>query len=135
MDKSLEENIKRYFQSIYLKPNRALEIRKVGLNNNGRMRVLLYASAGTDLKDYAIYFQRGNEPVRCFFRFPQENSTMISDGYICVYIDNMNRNAVMNGKPIKTFHMDYNDDVVQGINQNGFRAYLINISLTAEVRI
>lgn len=136
MDKSLEDNIKRYLQAIYLKPNRALEIRKVGLNNNGRMRILLYASAGTDLKDYAVYFQNNNnEPVRCFFRFPQENSIILSDGYICVYVDNTNRNAVMNGNAIRTFHMDYGDDVVKDIIHNGYKACLIKISLTNEVRI
>lgn len=127
----MNDNIYEYIRS---RMEKKMEIRRAGKNNNGTERILLYATKGTRLHDYAIYDStyddEGNESNkwRHFYRFPKDE-IMEEDGYVCLYTDDSKTTAYIGGEKIKTFHMGLNNEKI--FNKNGDKIFLIKISETS----
>ena len=98
----LEDDLKKFFEIMNSSKERKMVLKRVGRNKNGKERMLFYATAGTNLGDYAVYNNTPNS-CSCFFRFRDE--LMKEDVYVCLFVDDSKSYATMSGRKIKTYHM------------------------------
>ena len=124
----LEEQIKKYIKITSYKEKKVV-IRKVGRNASGSERILLYATAGVDLRDYAVCIssynraERNYQIYRYFYHFT-DNKKIEEDSYICLFTDSLDTKALMNGQRIRTYHMMENGNILH----QGDKVVLIKIS-------
>lgn len=129
----LEDDLNNFIKLMSSSKEKKMVMKKVGKNTNEKERILFYATAGTNLNDYAVYDttydENGNisNKLRHFYRFPA-NEIMKEDGYVCLFVDNSNSFATMNGQRIKTFHMNLENETI--FNKDLDKVYLIKIAET-----
>lgn len=129
----LEDDLNSFIKLMSSSKEKKMVIQKVGENTNGKERILFYATAGTNLNDYAVYDTTYDEKenvsnkMRHFYRFP-EDEIMEEDGYVCLFVDDSNTQATVDGQRIKTFHMGLHNMTI--FNDSIDKVYLIKIDET-----
>ena len=114
---SLEEQVLKYQKMITSYKEKKVVIKKVGRNASGAERILLYATAGIDLRDYAVCIssfnrtRRDYQIYRYFYHFT-DTQKLQEDSYICLFTDSSDGIALMNGKRIRSYHMMENGNIL-----------------------
>lgn len=126
-----------YFDDIVKKSESKLVLKRAGIQPGSREeRLLFWASKGTQLSDYAFYdstYDNEGNPTnvwRHFFRFPDH--VMEDNGYICVYTNDVDVSARMDGKRILTYKMGLGENI---LNENGDKVFVIKIRSTVSYEL
>lgn len=107
----LDDEIKKYMESVYKKTEEKVVLRQVGLNKNGKERILLYATAGVNLCDYAVCIYQVRRDKYYYYQF-RKDEVLSEDTYVCLFTDSSQCNAIMKGVLIPSFHMNENENIL-----------------------
>lgn len=107
----LDEEIKKYMEAVYKKTEEKIVLKQVGPNKKGKERILLYATAGVKLSDYAVCIYQVHCGKYYYYQF-RNDEVLSEDTYVCLFTDSSRCNAIMRGRPIPSFHMNENGNIL-----------------------
>ena len=102
----LDIKIRKYIESMNSRNNPRITLKKIGINANGKSRILLYATEGIKLSDYAVFIQDVYKKNNFCYRFA-DNKILSKDTYICLFLDESNCYATMGGERIPSYHCGF----------------------------
>ena len=119
---SLDDKIREYIESMNSRNNPRIVLKKFGINANEKRRILLYATEGIKLSDYAVFIQDVHKKTNFCYRFP-DNRILSKDTYICLFLDESKCFATMRGERIPSFHCEFSLEI-----QNGDTVILLSVN-------
>lgn len=119
---NLDFQIRKYIESMNSRNNPRITLKRIGINASGKSRILLYATEGIKLSDYAVFIQDVHERRNFSYRFA-DNKILSKDTYICLFLDNSNCYAKMGGVPIPSYHCGFPLEF-----QNGDTVMLLSVN-------
>lgn len=110
---NLDFQIRKYIESMDSRKKPRIILKKFGINANGKNRILLYATEGIKLSDYAVFIQDVHKKNNFCYRFA-DNKILSKDTYICLFLDESNSYATMGGERIPSYHCGFPLELQKG---------------------